>query len=100
MLVESLLEKAREPTWDVLRTAYREVHLRTAPTGAAAGETTAAWLARSLVLRVASAGVQDLYGSDTGFDAVTTWLEERSTNGEARRKEGEGMEGKWILMKA
>ncbi|OJT09440.1 hypothetical protein TRAPUB_14103 [Trametes pubescens] len=100
VLVDSLLEKARGPTWNVLRTAYREVHLRAAPTGANLGDTTAAWLARSLVLRATSAGGEVLHGGDTGYDAVTAWLEERSTKGEARRKEGEGMEGRWILVKA
>lgn len=100
VLVESLLEKAREPAWNVLRTAYREVHLRTTPTGAAVGETTAAWLARSLVLRSTSAGGENLHGDNITHDVVTTWLEERSTKGEARRKEGEGMESRWILVKA
>ncbi|KAL1950440.1 hypothetical protein VTO73DRAFT_5564 [Trametes versicolor] len=100
VLVESLLEKAREPAWNVLRTAYREVHLRTTPTGAAAGETTATWLARSLVLRATSAGGDNMHGDNISYDVVTTWLEERSTKGEARRKEGEGMESRWILVKA
>ena len=31
---------------------------------------------------------------------VEAWLEARLGKGEARRKEGEGMEGRWILVKA
>ncbi|KAI0712445.1 hypothetical protein C8Q76DRAFT_797292 [Earliella scabrosa] len=118
-LVEALLEKARGTTWDVLRTAYREVSLRATlnpGTGTNTTETTAHWLARSLVLRPAR-GVEArgeskvvIDGSvgkvgrpadvEVEVDAVDAWLEERRGRGEARRKEGEGMEGRWVLVKA
>lgn len=122
-LVEALLEKARGRTWDVLRTAYRELSLRTAPgpSGSVKG-TTGEWLARSLVLRPrrldgarsagdgAGAGVGDKNETENGdagketwevcVEEVEAWLEERGRRGEARRKEGEGMEGRWVLVKA
>ncbi|TFK91880.1 hypothetical protein K466DRAFT_283725 [Polyporus arcularius HHB13444] len=82
-LVETLLDKARGTTWAVLRSAYREVSLRTAVPVPGAG-TTGEWLARSLVLR----------------GGAERWLDGRRARGEARRKEGEGMEGRWVLVKA
>ncbi|KAI0769069.1 hypothetical protein BD413DRAFT_629044 [Trametes elegans] len=97
-LVDELVAKARGTTWRALRTAYREVHLRAtvAAAGARGSETTAAWLARSLVLRgQGGAGRAD----GEALDAVEGWLEVRAAKGEARRKEGEGMEGRWILVK-
>ncbi|KAI0647848.1 hypothetical protein C8Q79DRAFT_534888 [Trametes meyenii] len=99
-LVESLVGLARGTAWSVLRTAYREVNLRaTVPAGAPSGETTAAWLARSLVL---SSNFTDIGPTEVGaplIDTVEAWLEERRVKGEARRKEGEGMQGRWILVK-
>lgn len=96
VLVDSLIEKARGPAWNVLRTAYREVDLRATPKGACAGYSTAAWLTRSLVLRTEVQG-ECVHPVE---DAATAWLEERRAQGEARKKEGEGMEGRWILVKA
>ncbi|KAI0373657.1 hypothetical protein BV20DRAFT_977388 [Pilatotrama ljubarskyi] len=101
VLVDSLVGKARSTTWSVLRTAYREVNLRATPTGASAGDITALWLARSLVLRNSvTSGLIPEEGEDGMYTAVETWLAERSAKGEARRKEGEGMEGRWILVRA
>ncbi|KAI0822066.1 hypothetical protein BC628DRAFT_1392200 [Trametes gibbosa] len=98
VLVNSLVEKARRQAWNVLRTAYREVDLRATPKGACLGDTTAAWLARSLVL-CTTAREEDARPSEP-YDAVAMWFEERCTNGETRKKEGEGVEGRWILVKA
>ncbi|KAI0631938.1 hypothetical protein C8Q77DRAFT_1122814 [Trametes polyzona] len=98
VLVNSLVEKARVPTWNIIRSAYREVNLRATPTGAPAEDSTAAWLVRSLVLRsntVGEAGRNPPY-----HDIAQGWLEERGAKQEARKKEGEGMEGRWILVKA
>ncbi|KAI0357538.1 hypothetical protein OH77DRAFT_108832 [Trametes cingulata] len=102
VLVDSLVEKAGGTTWNVLRTAYREVNLRATPTGASVGDTTALWLARSLVLRTSAASglPLEVERKDGTYDIVEQWLTERSAKGEARRKEGEGMEGRWILVKA
>ncbi|KAI0699956.1 hypothetical protein C8T65DRAFT_658729, partial [Cerioporus squamosus] len=89
-LVETLLDKARGTTWAVLRSAYREVSLRAVVPGTGTG-TTGDWLVRSLVLRGD--------GGDPRARAER-WLDERRARGEARRKEGEGMEGRWVLVKA
>ncbi|KAI0754748.1 hypothetical protein C8Q80DRAFT_1140737 [Daedaleopsis nitida] len=123
-LVGALLEKARGRTWDVLRMAYREVSLRappSGPVGQGGTGTTEEWLARSLVLRPrnledapsAGRGGGDGNGSESIWNEVVgsersgacvgdveAWLEERGRRGEARRKEGEGMEGRWVLVKA
>ncbi|KAI0770105.1 hypothetical protein C8Q74DRAFT_874095 [Fomes fomentarius] len=123
-LVEALLEKARAETWKVLRTAYREVSLRASapvPVDVPAsvfveGEravgtgTTGEWLAQCLVLRRAvgdgnlagagSAGKVCVGVGDRVVRDVEAWLEARAARGEVRRKEGEGMDGRWILVKA
>ncbi len=123
-LVEALLEKARGETWKVLRTAYREVSLRaSAPVPvdvpisafvegerAAGTGTTGEWLAQCLVLRRAvgdgnfagagSAGKVGVGVGDRVVRDVEAWLEARAARGEVRRKEGEGMDGRWILVKA
>ncbi|KAI1794974.1 hypothetical protein LXA43DRAFT_971018 [Ganoderma leucocontextum] len=104
VLVGALLEKARGTTWSVLRTAYREVSLGATPIAPAhdAG-TTGDWLARSLVLRTRaprSTAGSDSGGAGVGHARLEAWLEERCGKGEARRKEGEGMEGRWMFVKA
>ena len=116
VLVEALLEKARGTTWRVLRTAYREVSLGATPTTSPTSSTSALrrdtgttgdWLARSLVLRSlhpptpgAAGPDSDIDGGGVGHAQLEAWLEERCGKGEARRKEGEGMEGRWIFVKA
>ena len=115
VLVETLLEKARGTTWRVLRTAYREVSLGATPSGSIGAPmhdnghdagTTGDWLARSLVLRTLAprtAGSESESGSEGAgvrHGRLEAWLEERCGKGEARRKEGEGMEGRWIFVKA
>lgn len=113
VLVKTLLEKARGTTWRVLRTAYREVSLGATPSGSISASvhdnahdtgTTGDWLARSLVLRTLAPRTA---GSEPGSEGagvrhgrLEAWLEERCGKGEARRKEGEGMEGRWIFVKA
>ncbi|KAI8971184.1 hypothetical protein BD414DRAFT_501251 [Trametes punicea] len=99
-LVESLLDQARDTTWRVVRTAYREVNLRAVPTGAVEENTTAVWLARSLVLRRMLPRKDRTEPASVMFDVVEAWLDERCAKGEARRKGGEGMEGRWSFMKA
>ena len=101
VLVETLLEKARGATWNVLRTAYREVSLSATPSAPARDTgTTGDWLARSLVLRTCASRTAGLDGAGAMHAALEVWLDERCRRGEARRKEGEGMEGRWILVKA
>lgn len=116
VLVEALLEKARGTTWRVLRTAYREVSLGATPTTSPTSSTSALrrdtgttgdWLARSLVLRSLHPPTPRAAGPDSDIDGggvrhaqLEAWLEERRGKGEARRKEGEGMEGRWIFVKA
>ncbi len=108
VLVEALLEKARGTTWSVLRTAYREVSLGATPSSSAPAHngrdtgTTGDWLARSLVLRTSRAPRttgSHLDGGAVEQGRLEAWLEERCGKGEARRKEGEGMEGRWIFVK-
>ncbi|KAI0655385.1 hypothetical protein C8Q70DRAFT_923777 [Cubamyces menziesii] len=90
-LVHSLLDKARGTTWNIVRTAYREINLKAVPSGTTSEDTTAMWLARSLALD---------RPSEEAYKIVDAWLDERRVKGEARRKEGEGMVGRWILVKA
>ncbi|EJF63242.1 hypothetical protein DICSQDRAFT_145501 [Dichomitus squalens LYAD-421 SS1] len=101
VLVESLLEKARGVTWNVLRTAYREVSLSATPSAPAHDTgTTGDWLGRSLVLRACAPRTTGPDGASVRHAAIEAWLDERCRRGEARRKQGEGMDGRWILVKA
>ena len=101
VLVDALLDRARSAAWNVLRTAYRDVNLRAVPCAPAdMTGTTGQWLARSLVLGPRAAGKHDGEGGVRWYRDVEAWLEARLGKGEARRKEGEGMEGRWILVKA
>ncbi|RPD77598.1 hypothetical protein L226DRAFT_532370 [Lentinus tigrinus ALCF2SS1-7] len=107
-LVEALLDKARGTTWAVLRSAYREVSLLAVPVAPAnSSGTTAEWLVRSLVLRATggNAGDDDVdvnvnVNVNDVVEMAERWLDGRRARGEARRKEGEGMEGRWVLVKA
>lgn len=83
-LIDSLRNKAREKTWQVVRSAYREITCH--PNVG----TTRDWLTRSLALPsvAQSAASLDVYD----------WLEKKSTEGQVRKKEGVE-EGRWIICK-
>ncbi|TCD70750.1 hypothetical protein EIP91_001779 [Steccherinum ochraceum] len=91
VVIESLRIKARNTTWHVLRSAYRELHL---PVDPGSGPGSSMWLCRSLALR-------PLVASETrngdGFDEMKTWLSERHAAGDVRPKEG--TEDRWIVTK-
>jgi hypothetical protein len=83
-LVASLRSKAREKTWHVIRSAYRELGCDPE------SEATRNWLARSLAL---SSTIP------TGkYISVDEWLENKRRDGQVRKKDG-GSEGKWIICK-
>ncbi|KAI0926810.1 hypothetical protein AcV5_007499 [Taiwanofungus camphoratus] len=96
-LVDALRAKARETTWLVLRSAYRELHCSPRDRVASVHDspyTTSEWLVRSLTLRpVLSDGTNITLGK-----LINDWLEHRCAEGEVRRK-GEGIEGRWIICK-
>jgi len=103
-LVDALRQRARETTWLVLRSAYRELHCP--PASVSAGDdgnattevppSTRDWLARSLTLRpIMSDNEQP---PDIG-KLVDEWLMQKSAVGEVRRKEGPGMEDRWLVCK-
>jgi len=104
MLVEGLRNKARETTWLVLRSAYRELHCPPDPapssgqdeTKTSVHSPTSEWLARSLTLRPVLSEDQ---GVANVAKLVDEWLTRKCTEGEVRRKEGPGMEGRWIICK-
>lgn len=75
-LVALLRSKARQSTWLVIRSAYRELTLLPAT-------TTQAWLEKSLGL--------------TGEMDSQQWLEKQIEKGGTKKKEGDGMEGRWIV---
>jgi len=83
-LVESLRSKAREKTWHVIRSAYRELACHPG------FEATRGWLERSLALSA-------IVPTDTRTD-VDDWLEIKSLEGHVRKKEG-ASEGRWIICK-
>lgn len=92
-LVNALRLKARETSWLVLRTAYRELSLpKPSDTDPA---PTRAWLCQSLALK----SVKGDAGSSI-TDVVTlldTWVESRQAQGDIKPKEG--VEGRWIVVK-
>jgi len=93
-LVNALREKARETAWLVLRSAYREFACPPAA-GSELPDDTSQWLARSLVLLPAGSGNEQKRA--VAIKAVNEWLEERSKEGEVRKKDG--MEGRWVVCK-
>lgn len=95
MLVDGLCDKARENTWRVLRTSYREIICAPPATGSLTD--TNDWLARALVLP--SRSRHGSAKSTAVVAMVEDWLEERCTKGEVKKKEGENMQGRWILVK-
>ncbi|PCH39921.1 voltage-gated potassium channel [Wolfiporia cocos MD-104 SS10] len=103
-LVEQLRGKARATSWLVIRSAYRELHCPppTAPDLAEAGGGTLAvpatteWLSHSLTLTPMSSVPPS---TATIAKLVDDWLARKCEEGEVKRKEGTGMEGRWIVCK-
>jgi hypothetical protein len=83
MTLDALRKKARASFWGVIRGAYREVSCN--PNF----EDTRSWLSRSLCL-------ESILSEDLTLEPEA-WLDEESTVGHTRRKEG--VEGKWIICK-
>ena len=83
-LVDSLRTKAREKTWHVIRSAYRELACHSE------SGTSRDWLERSLSL-------QPIVSACKGVD-VDEWLENKSQEGQVRKKDG-ASEGRWIVCK-
>ncbi|KAF5382473.1 hypothetical protein D9615_003027 [Tricholomella constricta] len=81
-LVHSLRSKARETTWEIIRSAYREV--------SCTNEETQTWLGSSLCLQSVVP-----YGRGIGAE---DWLEQQSMHGHTRHKDG--VVGRWIIYKA
>lgn len=79
-IIESLRVKARSTSWDIIRSAYREV---------SSGSETGDWLARSLFLKSFRP-----YGPTVGAEQ---WLEQQSPLGHVRPKEG--IINRWIIYK-
>ncbi|KAG6916318.1 hypothetical protein DXG01_007368 [Tephrocybe rancida] len=80
-LTHSLRNKAQLTTWGIIRSAYRELLCNS--------EETQIWLERSLCLQSAVP-----YGRDI---TPEQWLEQHSTSGHTRLKEG--VQGKWLIYK-
>lgn len=80
-LVDRLRNKARDGTWTVLRSAYREL---------SASDESRAWLGKCLLLSSEHASASSL-----SFDE---WVDGRCLDGHLRQKE-EGAKGKWIVCK-
>lgn len=83
-LVDSLRAKAREKTWEVIRSAYRELSCHPE------SENTRRWLEHSLALTPVVPGPHVI-----GLDQ---WLVKKSQEGQVRQKEG-AIEGRWIVCK-
>lgn len=90
-LLDTLRVKARDTTWTILRSAYRELHCPK-PTDVASMYTRD-WLLRSLLLR--SVACKEEVEDDIAL--VDTWVQERAMLGEMRPKEN--TEGRWIVCK-
>ncbi|OSX59638.1 hypothetical protein POSPLADRAFT_1048138 [Postia placenta MAD-698-R-SB12] len=103
VLNDALRAKARETTWLVLRSAYRELHCLPScgdnvelkpDTGTV--PSTAHWLIHSLALHSVTSGLEHTESADK---LVNEWMAERCTAGEVRPKDGAGMEGRWMICK-
>lgn len=84
VLVDSLRIKAREKTWDVIRSAYRELACH--PESGASRD----WLEKSLSLPSIDPACRGT--------CVDEWLERKSQEGHVRKKDG-ASEGTWIVCK-
>ncbi|OJA11457.1 hypothetical protein AZE42_08344 [Rhizopogon vesiculosus] len=79
-LVDRLRNKARDGTWMVLRSAYREL---------SASDESRAWLIKCLLLSSEQASTSDL--------SFEEWMDGRCQEGHLRPKEG--AKGRWIVCK-
>ncbi|KZT09259.1 voltage-gated potassium channel [Laetiporus sulphureus 93-53] len=93
-LIDSLRAKARETTWRVLRSAYRELHCLPPNSTSKGPSSTSEWLAHSLTL--ASIWDDDAIADDNYVaKLVDEWLTRKCAEGEIRQKEG--VEGRWTV---
>lgn len=81
-ILDDLRSKARDTSWAVLRSAYRELD--------SSVDLTSTWLTTSLSL-------QPLLVTDDRTWTPQSWLNEQSTRGHTRQKEG--FQEKWIICK-
>ena len=88
-LLDTLRSKARDTTWAILRSVYRELSCPK-PTDEASLYTRK-WLLQSLLL----SNVAQSENSEDGTALVDTWIQQRVTVGDLRAKEG--VEGRWIV---
>lgn len=93
-LVNSIRAKARNTTWLVLRSAYRELHCDVMMDDASGVLSTKDWLFRSLCLPSVSIKIT---GDAIIASRVDEWLKEKQVAGEVRPKEG--LENRWIVCK-
>ncbi|GJE88487.1 hypothetical protein PsYK624_045700 [Phanerochaete sordida] len=91
-LLDSIRSRARDTTWTILRSAYRELSCPK-PTDAPASTFTRDWLLRCLLLR--RVAPNDDKKSDEQL--LDDWLTERVSRAELRPKDG--AEGRWIVCK-
>jgi hypothetical protein len=84
-LIDSLRTKAREKSWHVIRSAYRELACHSG-----SGDTRD-WLERSLAL-------PSTIPAACESTALREWLEKKSREGQVRQKDG-ASEGRWIICK-
>lgn len=82
ILVDALRTKAREKTWQIICSAYRELSCNPE------SRDTRDWLERSLTLSPGNSAVVDL----------DSWLEKKSEEGQVKKKDG-AAQGRWILCK-
>jgi len=81
-LVDSLAQKSRTTTWEIIRSAYREISCNVS-------EPEQGWLQRSLGLLPLAPYGRKMVGEE--------WLEGQEALGHTRRKEG--VAGRWIVCK-
>lgn len=93
-LINSIRTKAKNTTWLVLRSAYRELHCDVMMDNASGVPATRTWLCRSLCLPLVNLHSPD----DAALTSrVNEWLQEKQVAGEVRPKEG--VENRWIVCK-
>ncbi|EKM51603.1 uncharacterized protein PHACADRAFT_261845 [Phanerochaete carnosa HHB-10118-sp] len=91
-LLDSLRSRARDTTWTILRSAYRELSCPK-PSNVPASIITRNWLLQSLLLRSVASHC-DKRDDESLLD---TWIQERVSRAELRPKDG--AEGRWIVCK-
>jgi len=97
-MIDAIRAKARDTTWQVLRSAYRELHCTRSDPSSPRLESsplpTVEWLSHSLALRPASSPPDH---NAESFTFVEKWLSDRMNGGEVRPKEG--TPDRWIICK-